>query len=137
MNKKPETTVEDVLMAVNDLATLMGEQLEDVRNDIKDSRAETNERFQQVDHRFDAIDSELHGVRHEQREMRVWLESIENHILGIESDIKEIYDQIVILEQKAPYLTRNEHQELAAKLEVMITWAQKVSQKTGIPLPKI
>lgn len=123
---KRDTNLDDIAEAIQGLATLVDDRFEQV-----------DRRFEQVDHRFEAIESELHGIRQEQREMSEWLERIDNRILGIETDIKEIYDRIIALEKKAPHLTRSEHEELAAKLEAVIAWAQNVSQKTGVPLPKL
>lgn len=130
MNKRPETTIDDVLIAVNDLATLFGNEIESLRGELKDTRAEMHEGFQ-------AVESELQAIRREQREMREWLERIDNRFVGFETDIKEIYDRIIVLEERSAQLTPNEYQELETKLEAMIAWAQKVSQKTGVPLPKL
>lgn len=124
MSKK-DTSLEDIAEAIQGLATQMDAGFERV-----------DRRFEAVDQRFESIESELREIRQEQREMREWLQRIDNHVLGIESDIKDIYDRIVVLEQKAPQLSAREQRELATKLEAMISWAQEVSQKTGIPLPK-
>ena len=73
----------------------------------------------------------------EQKEMSEWLQRTDDRIFGFESGIRGIYNQIIALEQKGPYLTRKEAKELEQKISRMFDWAKKVSQKTGIALPKL
>lgn len=127
MTKKPQATIDDVLGAVADLATMVGEQF-----------GRVDDRFEQIDQRFDRLEAEVSVIRKEQHDMRDWLERIDNRLYGIESDIKEIYDRIVALEQKSEQgLTPAEQRELSKKFEHMLIWAQKVSKATGVPLPKL
>lgn len=98
---------------------------------------EHDEKFKQIDRRFDTIDLEIRKIHTEQTEMKAWMERIDGRILGIESDIKEIYDRIVALEKKSPELTRKEQAELSRKLAVLFDWAKAVSEKTGVALPKL
>ncbi len=123
---KKDTSLDDIASAIGDLATHIDVRFEQV-----------NKRLDNHDQQFSSINTELYAIRKEQREMKEWLERIDSRILGIESDIKEIYDRIVALEQKGPYLTRKEAKELEQKLIRMFDWAKKVSQKTGIALPKL
>ncbi len=116
---KKDTSLDDIATAISDLATHM-----DVR-------------FDQVDQRFEAIETDLTGIRKEQREMRELLGQIDSRILGIESDIKEIYDRIVALEAKNSSITANEVRELKYEVNRMKQWAKLVGQKTGIALPKL
>lgn len=57
--------------------------------------------------------------------------------VGGDTNIQEIYDRIAALEKKAPHLTRSETKELEQEMGRMFSWANKVSQKTGIALPKL
>ena len=155
MTKKPQATIDDVLGAVADLATMVGEQFgrvddrfeqidqrfEDTDEQFKsiDQRFDQiDQRFDQIDQRFDRLEAKVSVIRKEQHDMRDWLERIDNRLYGIESDIKEIYDRIVALEQKSEQgLTPAEQRELSKKFEHMLIWAQKVSKATGVPLPKL
>lgn len=123
---KKDTSLDDIADAINVLATNIDARFEQV--DV---------RFEQIDSHFKSIDHQLYEIRHEQRVMREWLERVESRVIGIESDIKEIYDRLVILEEKYPNVTANEMKELEHKLDMMIKWAQKISKKTGVPLPKM
>lgn len=134
MTKKPQATIDDVLGAVADLATMVGEQF----GRVDDRFEQIDQRFEQMDQRFDRLEAEVSVIRKEQHDMRDWLERIDNRLYGIESDIKEIYDRIVALEQKSEQgLTPAEQRELSKKFEHMLIWAQKVSKATGVPLPKL
>lgn len=68
--------------------------------------------------------------------MRLWIERVDNRLLRVESDIKEIYDRIVLLEQK-PTLQTSELQELEVRVERMADWMRQVIKKTGISFPKL
>lgn len=94
-------------------------------------------RFEQIDRRLDGLDLEIRKIHTEQTEMRAWMERIENRLMGVESDVKEIYDRIVALEKKAPDLTRKEQTELSRKFVSLLDWAKLVSEKTGVALPKL
>ena len=134
MTKKPQATIDDVLGAVADLATMVGEQF----GRVDDRFEQIDQRFEQMDQRFDRLEAEVSVIRKEQHDMRDWLERIDNRLYGIESDIKEIYDRIVALEQKSEQgLTPAEQRELSKKFEHMLIWAQKVSKATGVPLPRL
>ncbi len=76
-------------------------------------------------------------TQQDQQEVGQWLKQTDARILGAKSDIKEIYDRVVELEKKGPYLTRREAKELEQKLSSILNWAKKVSQKTGIALPRL
>lgn len=118
--------------------------IEDIGEAITALGIHIDERFAQVDQRFEQMDSRLGSVEHrlddiqlEQRSMREWLERIDNRLLGVESDIKEVYDRLVVLEKRAPHLTKAEYQELEHKMDKLLEWAGQVSRKTGIRLPKL
>ena len=130
---KSDTSLDDIAEAISLLASNIDDRFEQV-----DQRFEqVDQRFEQMDQRFDAIDRELYKIHKEQRETREWLEKIDNRLTGVESDIKEIYDRIVVLEKKAPQLTLKDKRELERKLAALIKWAKLVSKQTGISLPKI
>lgn len=148
-----DTNLDDVMGAISDLATLMDKRFDqvdarfeqidrrfeqvDARFEQIDARFEgTDQRLDGIDRRLDGIDLEIRKIHTEQVEMREWMERIDNHLLGVESDIKEIYDRIVALEKKAPNLTKSEQVELSHKFESMLEWAKLVSEKTGVALPK-
>lgn len=113
------------------------EQIDSRFEQIDSKFEQIDSRFNQIDRRFDAIDAEIRKIHTEQTEMKAWMERIDGRIMGIESDIKEIYDRIVVLEKKAPELTGKEQAELSRKLTVLFDWAKAVSEKTGVALPKL
>lgn len=91
-----------------------------------------------IETRMEGVETRLSGIESEQRIMREWIERIDNRLGGIESDIKEIYDRIVVLEKKdKDQLTIQDKQELERQIAALFAWAKKVSKQTGIPLPKL
>ncbi len=123
---KDDTSLDDIAEAIQALATNIDQRFDHV-----------NQRFDHVDRRFDHVEGRLDNLEKGQREMRDWLERIDSRLSGVESDIKEIYDRIVVLEKRFPDLKEQEVRELEEKLAVIITWAQEVSRKTGVVLPKL
>jgi septal ring factor EnvC (AmiA/AmiB activator) len=115
----------------------IGDAISDLATQIDARFNQVDQRFNQVDQHFEQVDAELIAIRTDQREIRELLGEIDSRILGIESDIKEIYDRIVALEKKGSTLTPREVKELIIKVDHMADWAKKVSQKTGIALPKL
>ncbi len=93
-------------------------------------------RFEQIQHEVDGIHGELRQMRTELTDIRGIVEAIDSRLMGVESDVREIYDRIVVLEKKTS-LSVNEQKELQRQLERLLSWAKKVSEKTGVPLPKI
>lgn len=96
-----------------------------------------------IDARFDRVENDVNTIQGELRQMhteiadiRDIVEGIDNRLLGVESDIREIYDHIVALEKKTA-LNADEQKELKKQFELLVSWAKKVSEKTGVPLPKI
>jgi hypothetical protein len=65
------------------------------------------------------------------------MERIDSRLMGVESDIKEIYDKIVAIDNKFPNVTEKDILELTKNFEIIIGWAKEVSKKTGVPLPRI
>lgn len=123
--KKP-TDLEDIADAITGLAALMDKRFEQV-----------DKHFEQVDKRFDQVDRRFDRIEKEQHEMRTWLERIDNRLLGIESDITEIYGRIVALEAKGSSLTKKDKQELERQIAALFKWAKQVSKQTGIALPRL
>lgn len=152
---KQDSTTDDVLNVISDLATLVSEQFDNVNEQfvkvneqfvkVNEQFVKVNERFDEVnarldghDRRLDRIEDELRSLTTSQREMRQWIERVDNRLLGVESDIKEIYDRIVALEKlhEARGLEQAERDELRDKFDALTDWAKKVSKATGVPLPK-
>lgn len=139
-NSTNSTSLDDIADAISGLATHMDERFEQVngRLDKMDGRIDTMDgRLDTMDGRLDKMDGELAAIRREQREMREWIESIDNRLGGLESDIAEIYDRIVVLEAKGAKRTKADLEELQTKLDRLIGWATKVSKQTGVALPKL
>lgn len=156
MTKKQAATLDDVAQSVNDIATSLADlatgigaqfQAVDERFDAMDARFDAMDaRFDAMDARFDAMDArvdqltlDVQSARSEQVGIRQLLESIDNRLMGVESDITEIYDRIVALEEKHRLLglTLADKRNLAAEFDRFMEWAQVVSKETGVPLPKI
>ena len=132
--------VGDLSEIITSLATNMDERFQQVDErfqQVDERFQQVDERFNQVDERFDRIEGKLTSLEKGQREMREWLERIDARLGGVESDIAEIYDRIVVLEKKYPKVTKTELKELENKLARIIDWAKIVSVETGVPLPKI
>ena len=140
MTTKSDTDISDIASMIGDLATMIDERFEQVDKHFEqvDKHFEqVDERFEQVDKRFDSMEKDIRDILAEQRKLREWIESIDNRVMGIESDIKEIYDRIVTLENKSARLTKSEAAELSDKFEKLIDWAHEVSRRTGVALPKL
>ena len=133
MTTKSDTDISDIASMIGDLATMIDERFEQVDKHFE----QVDERFEQVDKRFDSMEKDIRDILAEQRKLREWIESIDNRVMGIESDIKEIYDRIVTLENKSARLTKSEAAELSDKFEKLIDWAHEVSRRTGVALPKL
>jgi chromosome segregation ATPase len=132
-----DTSLDDIAEAISSLASHIDKRFEQVdkRFEQVDKRFEqVDKRFEQVDSRFNRIDKELREIRLEQRQTREWLERIDNSVKGLSSDIVEIYDRIVVLEQQVP-LTQKAQQELQQHFNHLFQWAKIVAQKTGVKLP--
>lgn len=147
--------VNDLAESIGVLASMVAEQFDRVteRFDQIDRRFETvdqrfeqidqrfdqiDQRFDRVDQRFDQMDRRLGKIETEQIATRRWIESIDSRLMGVESDIAEIYDQIVVLSKKGKKnLTPKDKKELEEKLNTLIAWAKEVSRYTGIALPKL
>lgn len=133
MAAKKDTDLNDIAQAIEGLATLMDQRFEQVDNRFE----QVDRRFEAIDHRFSTIENELQTIRHEQSRISIWLEKIDRRLGGVKSDIKEIYDRIVMLEKNANNLTSADKEDLARQLTALIKWAKQVSKSTGIELPKI
>ena len=96
-----------------------------------------DDRFDKVEGRLDSIEAEVRNISREQREMREWMDRIDNRLMGVESDIKEIYDRLLALEKKFPNVTDAEVREVERKLAIVIDWAKEVSKQYKVPMPKI
>lgn len=119
MTAKKTTDLDDIAIAISDLTTFMGDQ------------------FEHVNQRFSYIEGDIASIHKELCEMREWMVKIDNRLTGIESDIKEIYDRIVVLESKKTSLSQNDKQELELQMAALFDWARQVSKQTGITLPKL
>ena len=149
MTKKQAATLDDVAQSVNDIATSLADlatgigaqfQAVDERFDAMDARFDAMDaRFDAMDARVDQLTLDVQSARSEQVGIRQLLESIDNRLMGVESDITEIYDRIVALEEKHRLLglTLADKRNLAAEFDRFMEWAQVVSKETGVPLPKI
>ena len=118
--------------------------LDDIAIAISDLSTNINERFDAVDKRMGSMEDRIskledttNNILHEQRQIKEWMERLDSRVMGVESDIKEIYDRLVALEKKAPNLTKADTQEMQDKFEVLFKWAEQVSAKTGVALPKM
>lgn len=142
------TDLEDIAGAISDLGTNIAGTISDlstnIASTISDLSISIDERFDQVNNRFDKMDdrferveSDIRAIRREQTEMREWMERIDSRLMGVESDIKEIYDKIVAIDNKFPNVTEKDILELSKNFEIIIDWAKEVSKKTGVPLPHI
>lgn len=121
------TSLDDISDAIQGLATHIDERFQQV-----------DERFQQVDGRLNAIDNRLLNLEQQHREMREWIERVDSRLSGIESDVAEIYDRIVVLEKKGKKnLTQKDITELENQFAALFDWAKKVSKHTGVALPKL
>lgn len=126
MTAKKATDLDDIAEAIEVMATLVDQGFEKI-----------DQRFEQVDKKFVEIESSISGIHREISEMREWMIKIDNRLTGIESDIEEIYDRIVILEAKGQTLTTKDKEELERQLTALFQWAKEVSKQTGIALPKL
>ena len=140
MTKAKDNSIDDIAAAINDLATSIDErfnQVDERFNQVDARFNQVDEHFKQVDSRLSAIEIDVQDIRNEQRSMRQWLENIDNSVLGINSDIKEIYDRLLLLEKRGRQLSPEELREVENKLATIMQWAKKVSAVTGVSLPKM
>jgi chromosome segregation ATPase len=143
---------------INDLASNMDERFADLetnmdeRFDAVDKRFEQmderfeqmDERFEQMDERFEQMDGRfgeaegrLYKLEKGQTEIAEKLDNLDGRVESIENDIKEIYTLLQKAQKKIPDITKNEVDELQARMTKIIQWAERVSAKTGIPLPQL
>jgi len=139
---------------ITDLATNMDERFDavDKRFEQVDKRFEQmDERFEQIDERFDRMDERfdrmdgkfneadgrLYKLERGQTEIVGKIDAIDGRVESIENDIKEIYTMLQKAQKKLPNITKNEVEELQARMTKIIQWAERVSAKTGIPLPQL
>jgi septal ring factor EnvC (AmiA/AmiB activator) len=95
-----------------------------------------NGRFDRLEAQMERIETGAGSIEREIIELKQIVSRIDSRFLGVEADIKEIYDKIVILGQKQDR-SLADNKELERKLAELINWAKEVSRQTGIPLPKI
>lgn len=134
------SSLDDIAIAISDLATNIDERFDavDRRFDGIDKRLDAMDgRMDSMGGRISKLEDTTNNILHEQRQIKEWMERLDNRLSGVESDIKEIYDRLVALEKKAPNLTKADVKEMQDKFEVLFKWAKQVSAKTGVALPKV
>jgi archaellum component FlaC len=139
-NKPKSTNLEDIADAINILAGSIDERFEQVENrfDAMDKRFDAmDKRFDAMDKRFDSLEDRVANLEKGQRELRHWVERIDGRLQGVESDVKEIYDRLLVIEKRLPNITEAEIREIQHKLEIITDWAKTVSKRYGVPLPKL
>ncbi len=146
---KSEPTIADVLEAVDNLAVSTGQQFIsiDKRFDQVDKRFEqVDKRFDQVDKRFEQVDKRFENIEGKlgqidgrlfrlekgQTELIEKVDRIEGQIIAITSDIREIYDRLVVLEKRQD-LTEQDIVQLKQDTKTLIAWAEKVGINTKLP----
>ncbi|MGI9028189.1 MAG: hypothetical protein ACR2FM_05125 [Candidatus Saccharimonadales bacterium] len=67
---------------------------------------QVNTRFAMIEIHLKELKHEVYELRHEQRETSKLSKHTYSRVLGIESDIKEIYDRLVALEQNGRTTTK-------------------------------
>lgn len=72
-----------------------------------------------------------------QRATNERLESLTSSNKAIHSDLKEIYSRLTALEKHLPLATPQEYRQIQKQLQALVVWAEEVSQRTGIALPKL
>lgn len=140
LNNDDKIWIKDTIVEVLEAVVLPRFGEIDERFDGVDKRLDgIDQRLDNHDQRFDGIEDQLRSLTAAQYEMREWIESVDRRLLGVESDIKEIYDRIVALEKtyEARGLRKDEQAELKERLDALTKWAQNVSKATGVPLPKL
>lgn len=91
-----ETTLHDIVQLIQ-AQNLRFEQ----RFDAIDTRLDQMDaRFQRIEARLDDMQRDISGIRVEQTKLNKLYEQLHDRVLGIENDIKEIYDRLVMLEGK-------------------------------------
>jgi archaellum component FlaC len=110
----------------------------DERFDRMDERFDRmDERFDRMDGKFNEADGRLYKLERGQTEIIEKIDAIDGRVESIENDIKEIYTMLDKAQKKLPNITKNEVEELQARMTKIIQWAERVSAKTGIPLPQL
>ena len=80
-----------------------------------------------LNNRMSTLEQQYHALH-------VIVESIESNQLGQSSDIKDILDRLLAIENRLPNITEKELREMKHNLQALITWAQKSAKKQGIQL---
>ncbi len=122
-------TLDDIAGAITGLGTMMGRQLEDLRQEVSKEfaamRLEMNAEFQ--------------SVRQEIRDARLALIDVKHCLSKVEAlrnDIKEIYDRIAKLEQWFEQADPQEYPAIRRELREIQAWARQISTAAGLPAPK-
>ena len=132
---KSEPTIADVLEAVDNLAVSTGQQFIsiDKRFDQVDKRFEqVDKRFENIEGKLGQIDGRLFRLEKGQTELIEKVDRIEGQIIAITSDIREIYDRLVVLEKRQD-LTEQDIVQLKQDTKTLIAWAEKVGINTKLP----
>lgn len=98
-------TLEDINRSLTTLSQLCISRFKsiDERFDGVDARfTKVDERFISIEVQFKDLKYELYDIQHQLRETNALSVQMYSRVLGIESDIKEIYDRLVYLEQVRP-----------------------------------
>lgn len=96
---------------------------------IKEFMGQSSDRFQAIDERFDAIDAKLFS--HDQQFIAI------NERLD---QLDRKYDHLITtMDNFIARLDKQETEQAArdSQFEKLLTWARKVSEKTGIPLENL
>ena len=124
MPKKPHV-LDDVIEQIVDLGTMVGEGFDRL-----------DKRIDGIETRMDRLETRMSGVEGSLQELRAWIERIDNRLMGVESDIKEIYDSINRLASKQDR-NSDDIRLLKKQMQQMADWMRKVSEQTGVPVPKL
>jgi len=110
--------------------------IDEVLGIMKDFMGQTSAQFESIDHRFESIDQRFESIDHR-------FESIDHRFDEINERLDSLdkkYDHLITTIDS--FLSRIDkyETELAARdsqFERLLTWARKVSEKTGIPLENL
>lgn len=84
-----------------------------------------------------SLKQQIHTLQVEHTSLRQWLEKLDGRVEAIENDITEIYHMLKYLtKQSARAVNTKDYLRLRNQMNVLLHWAERVSVKTGIPLPK-
>lgn len=98
---KKVTDLDDIAEQINDLGTLIAGRIDASEAKLTLRMDKLDGRMDGLDGRMGRLENRMSGLEHEVSDLRSWIERIDSRLMGVESDIKEVYDQIVALEKKS------------------------------------